>query len=212
MDKKQQSACYTQNKKRRNEFGNRLGDLGIDSNDIQYNPHGLNRYIGETCFVALFTYNPQPYDIWLLNSLEAEIGLKKGHLVGAYKRSYYHEAIFQFSTRGNIRDFKSNEQVHIVVPDMSASDYMSKGWLTGCKVDTSYAIKIKDSNKGGRPAGFQKVYNLQKHEKSAFSKRFRPQFVKDHGRIPNINNTGDKAEFEIWLKELRSPPTAALAG
>ncbi|MCP4596858.1 DEAD/DEAH box helicase family protein [Neptuniibacter sp.] len=209
-DKSQQYACYTQNKGRNQSFGHKLNGLGIPNEFIQYEPHGLNKYMTETYFAALFSFNPQPYDRWLLNELENDLGLQKDHLVKAHTTSYYCEAVFQFVTRSNIRDHNSSKDVHIVVPDMRACNYMANGWLQGCNVDTSYALPMPAPNKGGRPAGFPKTYNLTGAARKAFYTVFLPDFRNKFGRGPDINNKHDVKAYKTWVRSLNAPQAGSL--
>ncbi|MGL4521363.1 MAG: hypothetical protein ACRCWQ_02260 [Bacilli bacterium] len=151
-----------------NSFRSRM--LG---HQIQYNPHGLNMYSHANHIVALFSYNPQPWQIPILTELASMQDLEDNELIDAFLVSKYLEPIFQLCTRGDIRNNDSTKTVHLVVPDMRAAMYLKNNYLPDAVIDVTDVHNVdltpaapKDYNWKSR--GVSAVLEMTPKERRAF--------------------------------------------
>lgn len=139
---------------------------------IQYNPHGLNMYSDERNIVALFSYNPQPWQIPILKELAVMQGLNENELVDAFIVSKYLEPIFQLCTRGDMRNFYSTDEIHLVVPDQRAADYLKCNYMPNARIRDELTIDtnvIKDpKDKNWKKRGITLFLGMDKGETRAY--------------------------------------------
>ena len=131
---------------------------------IQYNSHGLNSYIPETNVAALFSYNPQPWEVPVLEELSTLNGLDKDAFYRARLVSDYLEPTFQLCLRSNIRDQSSNKPVNLVVLDRMAADYL-KRYLPDAEV---IMCTVKESTQK-RKQTYKFLYQFTAKEYNAFN-------------------------------------------
>ncbi|ADM80003.1 hypothetical protein phiAS5_ORF0160 [Aeromonas phage phiAS5] len=107
---------------------------------VAYNPHGLNNYMSHTTAVALFSYNPMPWQIELLKCLSECHKMDANKLIDAFLVSKYLEPVFQLCLRTDIRNQHSTWKVSLLVPDLRAAEYLKSRYLLESKIDTSHMV------------------------------------------------------------------------
>lgn len=169
---------------------------------LQYNPHGLNSFMDYNIALGLFHCNPTPIQDQVFRYLEEQDGIvDRGYLKG-YEMSAYLDPIFQLVTRTAIRKFEDIEDIICIVPDHRAATYLSQGWFKGAIVDYKYAVDLDDKRKGNsRPPKFQKTFNMNSKEASAFRR-----WVNKQGwniKNMNVNNSEQYNKVKEWLDDKR---------
>lgn len=141
---------------------------------VAYNPHGLNTYMNTTNAVALFSYNPLPWQIEILKGLSNCFDMDKDKLINSFLVSKYLEPCFQLCLRTDIRNKDSDHKVTLVVPDMRCAEYLKTRYLHNAKIDCCYMIKSPDviRKKEILPRNvklsFIKLFNMNKNEIARF--------------------------------------------
>jgi hypothetical protein len=185
-----------------NNYRSRMGGM-----QIQYNPHGLNLYSSETNIVALFSYNPQPWQIPILKELAVMQGLDENELVDAFIVSKYLEPIFQLCTRGDMRNFYSTDKINLVVPDQRAAFYLKNNYMSNAKVFAPVVVmpeaedRVEPSQFKWKNRGVSAVLEMNPSERRAFY-----YFHKKNGVAAgklDPNNTKVLMESKNWLTEYR---------
>ncbi|UYD59372.1 hypothetical protein HPMBJEAJ_00273 [Aeromonas phage avDM6] len=173
---------------------------------IPYNPHGMNNYMNFTTAVALFSYNPSPWQLELLRSLSYNQGLDVDRLTNAFLVSKYLEPAFQLCLRTDIRNNKSMSMVRLIVPDLRVANYLKDKYLPDAKIDYSLMI---DSTKESKPRkketvprvrkeSFKSMFNLDNKEQSALS-----YHQKKIGKKYSILEPSDIVEVREWITTRR---------
>lgn len=173
---------------------------------IPYNPHGMNNYMNFTTAVALFSYNPSPWQLELLRSLSYNQGLDVDRLTNAFLVSKYLEPAFQLCLRTDIRNNKSMSMVRLIVPDLRVANYLKDKYLPDAKIDYSLMI---DSTKESKPRkketaprmrkeSFKSMFGLDNKEQSALS-----YHQKKIGKKYSILEPNDIVEVREWINSRR---------
>lgn len=179
----------------------------MNGHQIQYNPHGLNMYSSSTNVVAMFSYNPQPWQIPILKELATMQNLDENELIDAFIVSKYLEPIFQLCTRGDIRNANSNKPIQMVVPDLRAAMYLKQNYLPEAFISLVDAIKVSEEvsapkNYNWTTRGISSVLEMNVKERSAFY-----YFCNKSGRKANTMNPTDPKDLLLaknWLTEYRN--------
>lgn len=142
---------------------------------IAYNPHGLNSYMSHTTAVALFSYNPMPWQIELLKCLSSCHNMDTNKLIDAYLVSKYLEPVFQLCLRTDIRNQHSKWKVTLIVPDMRAAEYLKSRYLPEAKIDTDHMVsgperkeRKKETTPRKKKVTFGTMFELSKEEQGKF--------------------------------------------
>lgn len=159
---------------------------------VTYNPHGLNSYMSHTTAVALFSFNPMPWQIQMLKNLSQSNQLDDEVLSTAFVVSKYLEPVFQLCTRTDIRNKNSRHKVTLIVPDMRAAEYLKHRYLKNATIDASYMLdadKPKQSRKT-RWNQFAEMFQLTDKEKRSLNSWSERNFKPQNGRNldPTIEN------------------------
>ncbi|QAY01238.1 hypothetical protein ZPAH1_orf00222 [Aeromonas phage ZPAH1] len=173
---------------------------------IPYNPHGMNSYMNFSTAVALFSYNPSPWQLELLRSLSYNQGLDVDSLTDAFLVSKYLEPAFQLCLRTEIRDNKSMAPVRLIVPDMRVADYLKSKYLPDAIIDESLMItaikerkpRKKETTPRVRKESFKSMFSLDKKEQSALS-----YYQKQIGRKLSILEPKDIILVREWIDNRR---------
>lgn len=176
---------------------------------ISYNPHGLNGYMDYKCAVALFSYNPSPWQNDLLKSFSKKQGLASTTLSDAFIVSKYLEPVFQLCLRTVIRSNVGTEKVRLIVPDWRAADYLKSRYLKDATINSNYIIMFDDERKARktrktetkprkRKESFTSMFNLTAKEQSALS-----YFQKKKGIKLSINEPAHIKMVSEWVSEKR---------
>ena len=141
---------------------------------VAYNPHGLNSYMSHTVAVALFSYNPMPWQIEILKGLSDCFKMDKDKLIDAFLVSKYLEPCFQLCLRTDIRNKDSLHKVTLIVPDMRAAEYLKTRYLHNANIDCAYMIKPpevirkKETTPRNIKLSFIKLFKMDKNETARF--------------------------------------------
>lgn len=108
---------------------------------VQYNPHGLNQYMNYTTAVALFSYNPTPWQIEILRTLSSGVGLSPSVFIDAFVTSKYLEPVFQLCTRTDIRNQFSDDNITLIVPDIRAAEYLKTRYLKNATITNNFVFE-----------------------------------------------------------------------
>lgn len=173
---------------------------------IQYNPHGLNSYTSYTTAVALFSYNPSPWQLDLLRTFSFTQGLDTDILCNAFLVSKYLEPVFQLCLRTDIRKNKSMSPVRLIVPDMRAAEYLKNRYLIDAHIDDSLMIKVsverkerkKETVPRNRKESFTTMFSLDPKEQSALS-----YYQKKNNKKFIITEPAHVIEVGEWVKNRR---------
>lgn len=178
----------------------------MNGQQIQYNPHGLNMYSDETNVVALFSYNPQPWQIPILTNLANLQGVEESGLIDAFLVSKYLEPVFQLCTRGDIRNIDSTKPIKLVVPDMRAAEYLRSNYLPNARIDRTGTIDVcadlkapKDYNWSKR--GITAVVGMSEPERKSFYYMLKKTGKKSGDYDPT--NPSDLMCVHKWLLDYR---------
>lgn len=114
----------------------------MQGNQIQYNPHGLNMYSDSTNIVALFSYNPQPWQIPVLRELSVMQGLDEDELVRAFSVSKFLEPVFQLCTRGDMRNNGSDKPITLIVPDSRSAEYLKRNYMKDATIVMDSIVSV----------------------------------------------------------------------
>lgn len=187
----------------------------MNGQSIQYNPHGLNMYSDSTNVVALFSYNPQPWQLPILKELAQIQGVDENSLVDAFLVSKYLEPVFQLCTRGDIRNFSSKKKVYLVVPDMRAAEYLKNNYLPKAKIEMEHAIKAAQEVREAKTFNWTKggigaVLEMNDVEKAAFYRYCRK--VGRTARNWDPSNPKDLMAGKKWLTEYREKKNKKKSG
>lgn len=178
----------------------------MNGHQIQYNPHGLNMYSDESNIVALFSYNPQPWQIPILNELAVMQNLNENELIDAFIVSKYLEPIFQLCTRGDIRNVKSTKMISLIVPDVRAADYLKENYMPDAYIDYGNMTTIEKKLKVGKEfnwktRGITTILEMTDKERTAFY-----YFCKKNDKKANKMDPSDPANMMFakdWLTKYR---------
>ncbi|MBF84449.1 MAG: hypothetical protein CL489_08250 [Acidobacteria bacterium] len=183
-----ESYLYTTNKSRGKLTGR----------EIQYNPHGLNRYMNETNIVALFSYNPMPWQVPILNKLSEMCDMPKDTLAKAFTISKFIEPVFQLCTRGNIRIAHSKKPINLYVPDLRTAKYLIERYIPKGKIDTSLMIEVERDKKPKKrkPKSIPALLGMNKKQRANWYYHVR---TKGYGN--SIDDPKDIANARKWLNE-----------
>ncbi|ATI18306.1 hypothetical protein [Aeromonas phage AS-sw] len=173
---------------------------------IPYNPHGMNNYMNFSTAVALFSYNPSPWQLELLKSLSYNQGLDVDHLTNAFLVSKYLEPAFQLCLRTDIRNNKSMSPVRLIVPDMRVAEYLKNKYLPDANIDCSLMIfaekerkpRKKETTPRARKESFKSIFCLDNKEQSALS-----YYQKQIGRKLSVLEPTDIALVSDWISTRR---------
>lgn len=142
---------------------------------VAYNPHGLNSYMSHTTAVALFSYNPMPWQIELLKCLSSCHDMDTNKLIDAYLVSKYLEPVFQLCLRTDIRNQHSTWKVTLLVPDLRAAEYLKSRYLLEAKIDTNHMIsgparkeRKKEELPRKKKLSFVNMFDFTKAEQGKF--------------------------------------------
>ncbi|MGL5306476.1 MAG: hypothetical protein ACRC9Y_10040 [Aeromonas veronii] len=187
----------------------------MNGQQIQYNPHGLNMYSDETNVVALFSYNPQPWQIPILSSLANIQGVDENGLINAFLVSKYLEPVFQLCTRGDIRNIDSKKPIKLVVPDMRAAEYLKSNYLPNAAIDRTGIIEVcserqspKDYNWAKR--GITAIVGMTEPERKAFYYLLKKTGKKSGDYDPT--NPRDLLYVKDWLTSYREKKAKKKSG
>lgn len=176
---------------------------GMNGESIKYNPHGLNVYSKVKNIASLFSYNPQPWQVPILKELALIQGLGETELVDAFIVSKYLEPIFQLCTRGDIRNYSSNEEINLVVPDMRAAMYLKKRYLKDAKIVTDNWIKSPNKDEyNWKSRGISVVLGMNPKERRSFYYECKKNGKKSTDYSPT--NPSDLLIVKNWLEQYRS--------
>lgn len=173
---------------------------------IPYNPHGMNNYMNFSTAVALFSYNPSPWQLELLRSLSFNHGMDVDRLTDAFLVSKFLEPAFQLCLRTEIRNNKSMSPVRLIVPDMRVADYLKRRYLPDAKIDDSLIItyvkerkpRKKETTPRVRKESFKSMFDLDKKEQSALS-----YYQKQIGKKFSILEPDDIVKVREWINARR---------
>lgn len=180
----------------------------MSGNQIPYNPHGLNMYSDETDVVALFSYNPQPWQIPILTQLATIQGMEENGLIDAFLVSKYLEPVFQLCTRGDIRNIKSTKDIKMVVPDMRAAEYLKKNYLPNAIINRDDQLLVQsDTAKDTKDFNWKKngiscVLEMSPQERRAFYYQCKKDGKKSSDYSPI--DTKDLLYVKTWLTDYRN--------
>lgn len=184
-----ESYLYTTNKAR----------AKLSGRNIQYNPHGLNRYMDETNIVALFSYNPMPWQVPILNKLSEMCGLDKSTLTESFIISKFIEPVFQLCTRGNIRVPNSNKPINLFVPDFRTAKYLVEKYIPNGTINDSLAIRVFDeidSKRVKKPRSIPSLLGMNRKQRANWYYHVR---TKGYGN--DVNNPEHILKARRWLNE-----------
>lgn len=133
---------------------------------VGYNPHGMNNFMSYGNAAALFSYNPSPWQRNLLKHLSLAMNLDEQELNSCFIEDKYLMPIFQFVTRTDIRNYHSEREISLVVPDMRSANYLLK-YFKHAQIDTSYCLD--SSVKKQHTGTFTGMFNMTKEEKIKFA-------------------------------------------
>lgn len=178
----------------------------MNGHQIQYNPHGLNMYSDETNIVALFSYNPQPWQIPILTELSVMQNLNENELIDAFIVSKYLEPIFQLCTRGDIRNHNSNKMINLVVPDIRAADYLKENYMPDAFINYTNMTMIEKKLKATKEfkwktRGISTILEMNEQERAAFY-----YYCKKNNKKANKMDPSDPANMMFakeWLTSYR---------
>lgn len=175
----------------------------MSGHQIQYNPHGLNMYSSSNNIVALFSYNPQPWQIPILRELAIMQDLDQDELINAFIVSKYLEPIFQLCTRGDIRNVNSRKPVRLVVPDIRAAMYLKENYLPNAFINHTNCVNIEKNNIASKDfqwkeRGIPSILEMTKQEKSAFYYHCRTKVGKKVSEM-SPTNPKDLLIAKNWL-------------
>lgn len=187
----------------------------MNGQQIQYNPHGLNMYSDETNVVALFSYNPQPWQIPILSSLANIQGVDENGLVNAFLVSKYLEPVFQLCTRGDIRNIDSTKPIKLVVPDMRAAEYLKSNYLPNARIDRTGIIEVCADNKSPKDYNWAKrgitaIVGMTEPERKAFYYLLKKTGKKSGDYDPT--NPVDLLFVKNWLTQYREKKAKKKSG
>ena len=171
---------------------------------ISYNPHGLNQYMAHTQAVAMFSYNPQPWQIRLLRDLVKDKE-NPDLLVQAFSVSKYLEPVFQLCLRTDVRNQHSTHKVRLFVPDMRAAVYLKTRYLNQSNINQSYAIdeivdrkeRAKETKPRAKRLAFTNMFNMSKEEKMKF------KYWKRTNTGLNVMNQSHVLLVKQWVESIR---------
>lgn len=167
--------------------------------EIPYNPHGLNMYKKHQNVAALFCYNPLPWQIPLLKGLAESQNMPEDILIQAFITSKYLEPVFQLCLRSDIRNYESEKEVNLFVPDMRSVDYLTSNYLMEASVVTDSTIKTKRKRQPRKRPGFYGLFNMETKELNAFKR-----WMKKEGIQLDAENPKDVVKASNWINERRS--------
>lgn len=178
----------------------------MNGHQIQYNPHGLNMYSNETNIVALFSYNPQPWQIPILTELAMMQDLNKNELIDAFIVSKYLEPIFQLCTRGDIRNVNSRKLINLVVPDVRAADYLKNNYMPDAYLNYGSITKVETETKAPKEykwssRGISAILEMTTKERRAFYHHCSKNDLKASNLNPN--DPKDLLFAKAWLTNYR---------
>jgi hypothetical protein len=130
-------------------------------------PHGLNSYSEINNIVFLSSLNPAPDHFRFLET--------QGISGPEVRRAIYHEALYQSVNRTSIRDPKNIEPKTVIVPDISAAEYLN-GLFPGSRIE-----KLEtDIPKLGRPkTGRPRKHQSDKERKAQYRQREKQKLLND---------------------------------
>ena len=108
------------------------------------------------------------------------------------------ESTFQNATRGSIRNHSCNKKVKIIVGDLRCAEYLVDTWFSDAKIDLSECVCLPDKNKGGRPIGFPKMFDMDNSERGKFNRMQNKLKEK-----LDINKVQDYEYVRQWIREVR---------
>lgn len=172
---------------------------------VQYNPHGLNKYMSHSVAVALFSYNPMPWQVKMLKGLAAVGQLDEKMLIDAYIVSKYLEPVFQLCLRTTIRKQMCDHPVRLIVPDIRAADYLKSRYLKDCTIDYGHMVEPPPRQKKTErktQLTFKSMFGFTADEQKRFY-RYQSKF----GRKLNIHDPKDVSLVRDWVCLLRTNST-----
>ena len=139
------------------------GVLGEHGQRLPNVPHGLNDYSGYDCIAFLSALNPRSDHFRFLET--------QGTDPGAVRRAIYCSAVYQSVMRTSIRDPQSTTRKTVIVPDLSAAQYLEEAF-PGAKVEKlkTELIELEKPRTRGRPRKYssrserQRAYRLRQKE------------------------------------------------
>lgn len=175
---------------------------------LSYNPHGLNSFNMFTDAFVAFSFNPQPWQIPLLENLAKSYDLEPGTFVKAYITEKYLEPAFQLCSRTNIRDGLSCTPINLYVPDERCATYI-KQFMPDAELCYDLTIRdevIKKERKKPKVYKRQKTFDnllgMDEKERRRFSDVKR-KLKKVEQRILDVNNDDDMEFVKNWLTKNR---------
>ena len=174
---------------------------------IAYNPHGLNSYKSFTNAVALFSFNPAPWQNDVLTHLAVSHGLDSSILVDAYIVSRYLEPTFQLCTRTDIRNYNSKHKIKLIVSDLRAAEYLKNRYLPDATINMEFAIDTKITKRKRVEVErirttnntFPGIFNMSDDEKKLFAKWKRVDNLK-----LKFKNSNDVMKVRDWICKIRT--------
>lgn len=174
----------------RNTYRNKI----FKGNEVPYNPHGLNMYKSNTNVMALFCYNPLPWQIPLLKELCVSRNIDENILIDAFVTSKYLEPIFQLCLRSDIRNQDSKKRVNLYVPDYRCVNYLKENYLSDAEVIENI-VKCEVERKARKRPGMPGLFSMETKVFNAYKR-----WIKKHGYELSEENPTDILKVTEWLK------------
>lgn len=175
---------------------------------VQYNPHGLNQYMSHTTAVALFSYNPTPWQLEILRTLSAGVGTDPDLFTNAFVVSKYLEPVFQLCTRTDIRNQFSDDKVLLIVPDIRAAEYLKTRYLRNATITSNfvfepeYTRKKFERKKETKPRTKRKTFaNMFEFNEQELAKFYRWQ--KTQNKKLDVLDPADVILVTDWITRIR---------
>ncbi|ALY07122.1 hypothetical protein VmeM32_00135 [Vibrio phage vB_VmeM-32] len=170
----------------------------IFANRVGYNPHGMNNFMSYSNAAALFSYNPSPWQRNLLKHLSLAMKLDENKLLECFVEDKYLMPIFQFVTRTDIRNYHSERQINLIVPDMRAANYLRR-YFKNAVIDTSYCLDIEIEKQNNKSTTFPALFNMTGEEKVKFAYFKR----KNNLKKLSVNNKDDVDIVRNFINTIR---------
>lgn len=166
--------------------------------EVPYNPHGLNMYKKHQNVAALFCYNPLPWQIPLLKGLAELQNIDENILIQAFITSKYLEPVFQLCLRSDIRNYDSEKEIKLFVPDMRCVDYLKNNYLRRAQVVTDCVVSTKTQRQKRIRPGIPGLLKMETKELNAFKR-----WMKKMNLNLCLENPADVKRATEWLNERR---------
>lgn len=166
---------------------------------IPYGAQGLNKYIHHTNVAVLFSFNPQKWEVEILQGMANACDLPINEFVNARHVSDYLEPAFQLCLRCNLRDNESRKEINLFVPDMILAEYIKK-YLPDAEILTDNMISTEIERKVSK-RGFVQIFKMNKDESNRFSAY--KQRMKKKGKDLNPNDHESVEIVRTWIIKQR---------